>query len=416
MSEFPQPRLAAVAGSCSLTNPAFAFLRDPLVAAVALCAAGVFITTAILVAHAGPFPSQFDELQHLSYIRWMARAPFLFPDYGHMPTLAPDLTGWTAAPNYLAHPPLYYGLMSLLPGNVAILRGANVALAFAGSVMPLIAGLRVLGSRLSRVFFAALVMLFPRAVVIAGMINNDNLVLFETGLLLLVIVAVRHRAVVVALLLALIGWTKFNAFVGLATFVGLIQLQEIARGETRLFGRDSLLLAAGLLIGFVPVIANLIYLGVPIYTPVNFLEVPVASRMHFNFLGFSFLFLHHLGREFPPAEGSLDCTWPLLIAFLFATLGAFGRDIAPREKMLARAAMGALVVFYITFLCYGWRSFVDLGLTSDAQPRYFDMLWPGFVFALAIGLSRAIGIASRIWRGLSMTQSGYSGTQNSQVD
>ncbi|MGH7011824.1 MAG: hypothetical protein ACREEX_13405, partial [Caulobacteraceae bacterium] len=50
---------------------------------------------ALLVARLIAFPSTLDEIEHLSFIRWMERAPSLLPHYERMRILAPDLAHWT---------------------------------------------------------------------------------------------------------------------------------------------------------------------------------------------------------------------------------------------------------------------------------------------------------------------------------
>ncbi|MFL5179740.1 MAG: hypothetical protein ACJ8CQ_04280, partial [Microvirga sp.] len=64
---------------------------------------------ALATAWQAPFPTEFDELQHLSVIRAQREAPSLFPDHRTEQILSlPSLSAWTDTPNYIPHPPLYY--------------------------------------------------------------------------------------------------------------------------------------------------------------------------------------------------------------------------------------------------------------------------------------------------------------------
>ncbi len=371
-------------------------LNDPAVWFAFAIGAALFLAGGALIVTGAAFPTAVDELQHLSFIRSMGAAPALFPDYGHYPTLRPDLSGWGADINYIAHPPLYYVLMSPLPFGVAGLRWVNLALAFAGCALAAMGGARMLDTRMRRVLFVALVFLFPRSIATAGMINNDNLVMLETGALLLALAADRPRPALVALILALLGWTKLNAFVGLAAVVGLLHARAVFAGEARLYGRATGALVAGALAGLAPVIANFVTLGAPVYPAVDFLYVPPDRRLSLDFLGFVSFFAHRLGLKFPPVEGTADFLWPVVIAFLFAAVGCALARTRPRERAFALASLGALAIYFCIHLAYAWHSFVSLGSVSDAQARYYNMLWPGFVFALAIAVD---WLAGMVWRG-----------------
>ena len=370
-------------------------LNDPAVWIAFAIGAALFLAGGALIVTGAPFPTAVDELQHLSFIRSLGAAPTFFPEYGHYSVLRTDLSGWSADINYIAHPPLYYVLMSVLPLGVAGLRWVNLALAFAGCAMAAAGGARMLGTRPRRVLFVALVFLFPRSIATAGMINNDNLVLLETGALLLALTSDRSRPLLVALTLTLLGWTKLNAFVGLATLVGLLHGRALVVGEARLASRATATLVAGVLVGLVPVIANLVTLGVPVYPAVDFLFVAPDKRRSLDFPGYASFFVHRLGLKFPPVEGSADFLWPVLFALLFAAVGSVVARAQPRERAFALASLGALAIYFCIHLAYAWHSFVTLGSISDAQARYYNMLWPGFVFALSIGLDWFAGVLRR---------------------
>src|SRR5215218_11524094 len=71
---------------------------------------------ALATAWHAPFPTEFDELQHLSVIRAQQEAPSLFPDHRAERILSlPSLAAWTDKPNYIPHPPLYFWRSRLFP-------------------------------------------------------------------------------------------------------------------------------------------------------------------------------------------------------------------------------------------------------------------------------------------------------------
>ncbi len=379
-----------------LRHNRLAVLSDPPVALMALIGATLFLAWSLSGVFIAPFPSQVDELQHLSFIRAMAQTPTLSIPYGHWLTLTPDLKAWTQTSNYLAHPPLYYFFMSLLPFNRWALRFVNLALAFSGVALALVGLVERLTTRRRRMIFALLIFLFPRTITTACMVNNDNLVMFETGLLMFILSREKARPLALAVLLALAGWTKLNAFVGLAALAGFMQLQASWPRLRRLRADRSDLQSLGLLVlgcamGLAPVAINLIRLGQPIYTPVDFLYIAPARRLTLDFPGYAAAFVHRLALKFPPVEGQGDCTLLLLAGLILAGLGAaLGPSTSALESRLARAAVWALALFFCVHLYYGWRSFQALGTLSDAQMRYYAMLWPAFIFAVSLGADQAL--------------------------
>jgi hypothetical protein len=135
------------------------------------------LTTAIALY--APYPSPFDELAHVSVARAQYDHPAPFADASRYRMLSrDDPTRWTAAGNYINHPPLYYmaiGQILRVTSDVLFLRLANVALALVALVIGLWAGLRYLRGEGDRAVFALLIACFPKAPLIGGIVNNDNL-------------------------------------------------------------------------------------------------------------------------------------------------------------------------------------------------------------------------------------------------
>ncbi|MDE2578065.1 MAG: hypothetical protein KGL46_04600 [Hyphomicrobiales bacterium] len=362
---------------------------DPLVVFFCIALVAVFAAGALNIALVTPFPAPIDELEHYSFMRALASAPTLFPHYGTYRVLSTDLSHWTDRINYIAHPPLYYLLLAPTPADIATLRFINVAIATLGVAFSAAAVARLAPSRVSALVSVVLVTAFARTIATGGLINNDNLVVLETGAVFFVLSGQKDRPGALALLLALTGWTKLNGFVALALIVGALHLVEIVRGRAGLFSRRSFILVAGVLAGFVPTIGNLVTIHAAVYAPADFLFVPEAARRQFDgFWSFADFFVHRLGQKFPPVEGSFDAT-PLLAAILgVAIAGLFAeRD---RLRDMNAAFLVALAAFFAIHLVYGWRSYVAFGSISDAQMRYYNALWPFIAFACATGLDAMI--------------------------
>src|SRR5829696_10455775 len=103
----------AVARSATVPTSRRGAVRPVQVPSTSAVAAAVVVLAHLLIALAtawhAPFPTEFDELQHLSVIRSQREAPSLFPDHRTERILSlPGLAAWTDKPNYIPHPPLYY--------------------------------------------------------------------------------------------------------------------------------------------------------------------------------------------------------------------------------------------------------------------------------------------------------------------
>ena len=353
-----------------------------------------------------PFPTPYDELQHVSFITAMRNAPRLFPRYGDYFVLRGDLSAWSDVRNYLAHPPLYYLLLAPFDGNVPVLRIINLAMATTGFALCATAGVSLLSTTNQRVAFVALLLVFTKPALIAGMVNNDNLVLLETGLMFWLLTQChkvhndRHpeepasqapdaaavgRSILVAILLALVGWTKFNAFVGLTLFVGLLHLFDVITRREKFFGLASVLLLCGVLVGAVPTFANLVSFGMPAYVPVDFLFVEPSMRPSYDPGAFIAAFWHKVGQKVFYIDGLVDLM-PVVIATGSLALCA-GLAKPTRARSIALSASIAMIAFAGLHTFYGWNSFRTLGTMSDAQSRYYVMLWPGFALAAVLGAS-----------------------------
>ncbi len=346
------------------------------------------IAVAAGVAFFSTFPSTYDEIAHISFIKALAEAPVLFPHYGDYRLLdAKDLTVWTSEPNYLAHPSFYYLCMApiwaLSGGSALVLRLADVVLSSAGLALTAAGGARLIHTPRTQLLFILLVFCFPKNPVIGGIVSNDNFVLIATGLFFWGC-ASPHRILWLCLALILAGWTKLTALVGLGAAAGFLVLFSVMRDSKPLFQRGHFALAGALLVGFLPYAVNWVRTGHLLYVPQNsFWIIPADQRLHLDLISFIPVFLGRIVDKFPAADRMMNDAVPLagLVLFSLLSLRSIGEDKARR---VAIGFLAALAVFVPIHFFYAWRTFLSAGQIVDAQPRYYNELWPGFALALTL--------------------------------
>jgi hypothetical protein len=354
---------------------------------LAVCTAHVFVATS--VALYSFFPSNYDEIAHISFIKAMAEAPVFFPHYGDYRLLDPkDLGLWTGEPNYIAHPSLYYLFMAplwiLSGGSALALRLADVALSSFGLALTAAAGMRLISIARTRLIFVLLVFCFPKNPIIGGIVSNDNFVLIAAGLFFWGCASPRHRIFWLSLALILAGWTKLTALVGLGAATGALMLIELLHEGKPSFRRGHLALCLALLLGFIPYAVNWMRMGHLLFVPQNsFWIIPADRRPNLDLFGFLGGFFQQIVHKFPAGDRMMDATIPLigLILFSFAAFQSRGDDKARR---VALSFLAAFVIFVPIHFYYAWHTFLSSGETCDAQPRYYNELWPGFALALSL--------------------------------
>jgi hypothetical protein len=378
--------LSLAAGRPLHAAPAQTNLDAGLLLAVVL-AAHIFVATA--VALYSFFPSTYDEIAHISFIKAMADAPVLFPHYGDYFLLDPkDLTHWTGEPNYLAHPSLYYLFMApvwILSGdNVLALRLADVFLSSLGLALTAAAGAKLIEAPRTRLLFILLVFCFPKNPVIGGIVSNDNFVLIAAGLFFWGCASARHRTLFLCLALALAGWTKLTALVGLGAAAGFLVLYSVLRDHKPFFQRRHLALAFALLLGFLPYAVNWLRMGHLLYEPQNsFWFLPADQRPNLDIFGFVPVFFGRIINKFPAVDRMMGDALPLA-ALALISLAALRSEGEDKARRVATSFLAALAIFVPIHFLYAWHTFLSSGQTIDAQPRYYNELWPGFALALAL--------------------------------
>jgi len=240
----------AVARSATVPTSLRGAVRPIEVRSTSTVAAALVVLAHLLIALAtawhAPFPTEFDELQHLSVIRAQQEAPSLFPDHRAERILSlPSLAAWTDKPNYIPHPPLYYLALAPLSGgpapSVLTLRLANAAMSAVALCLVLLAGWRLFPTEAGRVVFALMAAAFPKAAVIGGMINNDNLAMLAAALVFAGLAGAPGGVVLLAAGLALAGWSKLTAMVALGA-VTLAWLWIEGRARDAAWARNGAIL------------------------------------------------------------------------------------------------------------------------------------------------------------------------------
>lgn len=357
---------------------------------------GLALYTGIVVARTHPLGTGFDEIAHLSFVVAVRDHPTLFPAWGTYVLLDPLGGGWTSTPNWIAHPPLYYliasPLTALFPGDVLPLRLFDVALDLSGLALMALAGLNRLRGTLARVVFVAAVFGPPMTLGVSGLVNNDALMRFEIGLLVYAAFAEQRRPVLIALMLAALGWTKIHGFVAGSLFVAMLHLGDLRSARARLASPATALLVLGVGVGLVPHVANFVALGRPVWVPPAFpdwfRQVPPDVRATVSILDYARVWFRDLALLLP-YHASIFEARPLLLALFVLPFTALRRAAAPdpATRDLALACLAAVAATTALLFAYGWSSFRATGSLEEIQTRYFLPIWPMLAFTLALGVA-----------------------------
>ena len=369
----------------------------------AACALAFHALGGLLALTMDRFPSSLDELQHLSFVRAMGARPSLLPDYDGLRVLAGPAGGFTDAANYLNHPSPYYLLLApldrLTGGSVPALRLANLGLSLAAMAILLAAGFQVLKGWRERAVFAGALVLFPKLAAVAGLINNDN------GALLAVAVAVfgliawqrsptRGAALILALGLALCGWTKLTVLLMVGFSVAIAEALRLWRARRPAPWSAYVLLGAGLAVAAIPSLANLAAYGRLLHHSDVF-TVPVGQRAQLSPGQYLWLFARYMAEKWAALEPTdllqqLGLYLVIGLAAVSVRLG-LGQVTRPGEdadedagwRVSTAMILAALPVLAI-HVWFGWRTFQEDGFLEMAQMRYYYGLWPGFALGLAL--------------------------------
>lgn len=338
------------------------------------------------------FPSQIDELPHFSVIRAQYEHPTLFPDWSRYRLLRQeDLTQWSATANYINHPSLYYLMLAplmSLSGDPMLLRVANAILSACALIIMFVAVRRRFTSDVvSPPLFAIFAASFPKAAVVGGMVNNDNLALVAGAALFGGMLGLPGAAWWIMAALAIAGWTKLTAFIGLAAVAGIWLGMDLARGRVRITDRRVVLAGIGVALGVIPYLVTFMRIGQFLWVNEALWRIPVAQRLHLDLPGFAGWFFKGLVMKWPASEFSYPLPIALLVMLVPLLLAGLGlRHRASRSWGFAYAA--GLVILVAIHFGFGWRSYLTMGDLTIMQARYYNILWPGIALAAAMSLTR----------------------------
>ena len=353
-----------------------------------------FVAVTIGIALRYPFPSPFDELAQLSVVRAQFEHPDLFADtrrYLMLDSGAP--AQWTDKANYLNHPALYYlGLAPLLQfgDDVVITRAANVILAVIAMIATIAAGYRVLSTRFERIVFAVAAVSFPKAALIGGMINNDNLALVAAALVFAGLTGAPGATLLIAGGLALAGWTKLTALIALAMVVAakiLLDANTPLNKRAAVWTRQTLFAGFGVAVGCLPFLVNLALTGQLFHVNTDVYGVPPDARPAASFAQYLWFFLSEIVSKWPAAEASLPQPVGIVLILVPLFLAAIGLSVDRRVRTIGLAYLAGTLGMLCVHLAFGWQSFQSIGDQTIAQTRYYNVLWPGIAFAGAAAVA-----------------------------
>ena len=360
--------------------------------------ATVYLVVTLWIALAYPFPSMFDELAHLSVARAQYEHLDLFADTRQYKMLDADNLGrWSAQSNFLNHPPLFY--MGLAPwfqldDPARAMRLVNVALSVAGLVVVIAAGCRIFRTVFEGATFAIIAASFPKAALIGGMINNDNLAAVAAAS---VFAGMAGAPVwLVAAGLALAGWTKLTALIALAAAVGVKALLDRKQG---ILNRANLLALAGVAIGSMPYLVTVSQSGQLFHVNVDVYASTPGTRPAWDFLDYTRMFFSELVGKWPAAEASLPLWIGCILVAVPLVFAMIGTRHDHRVCSIGVAYLAATFITLLLHFAFGWHSFQTIGDLTIAQTRYYNVLWPGLALAGAAAVSR-LGRATPIALGL----------------
>ena len=381
-----------------------------------------------------PYPSPFDELEHVSYAAFLQETGRLLPRFEAQRTLPVDEMGrWDDRANYLGHPSPFYVFVGLFldrtqaPGRAVLApRLASAGLVLLGVALALRAGRRHFGrDRVALAVFCLPLALCPKLLAVAGQVTNDSLA-FLGGALAYWGASLwgasladapgrgraggRRRAGLAGVALGSVFalWAKPNAGLAVGAWVGAFCLAAFCSGAfcsgasraPRAARRldPALAVAAGFAAGVLPYLHIVGTYGA---------LVPVTVEQFGNVRQLGGLgaywpaFLFTVGHTWSFSQTG---TWPIPGVAALVASGLFWAMVAcafyggvlalrrPWAEWTARDAVAAAapVAFAAVLPIHLWFSATKLGGSLPAASfRYYLPLWPALAHALAYGVARA---------------------------
>jgi hypothetical protein len=378
----------------ALTAPA---TTNFFVAAVIL---GLFVLSAALSAERKGITAGFDEVAHASYVAHIQHTGDAWPDLKAMRLIDPQTFQFTAAANYLNHPPLFYDLHAALgprlegrPQALLAHRLIDIGIASLGFAALLGIGLAARFPRHEFYAFAVPLACIPVLVPIAGAINNDNLAFLGGAVAMLgawqLVTTDRAGWLAVALLgLIAASWAKLTGLLLTGAMLGTVIVYLMWRQRLRW----SLLvpIALAFALAAAPYIIYAVQYGSPTpQTPAQIALLQDGARTagwadlpRKSFPAYIVYFVIAFVSDWMPALGERNVLQYSMLAIPVAALGCALAGIALSLRRMWRrqdtaldvvviAGAVALVATFAIHVTYSFGRHVATGWLMDAYPRYY---------------------------------------------
>ena len=378
----------------ALTAPA---TTNFFVAAVIL---GLFVLSATLSAERKGITAGFDEVAHASYVAHIQHTGDAWPDLTSMRLIDPQSFQFTAAANYLNHPPLFYDLHAALgprlegrPQALLAHRLIDIGIASLGFAALLGIGLAARFPRHEFYAFAVPLACIPVLVPIAGAINNDNLAFLGGAVAMLgawqLVTTDRAGWLAVALLgLIAASWAKLTGLLLTGAMLGTVIVYLMWRQRLRW----SLLvpIALAFALAAAPYIIYAVQYGSPTpQTPAQIALLQDGARTagwadlpRKSFPAYIVYFVIAFVSDWMPALGERNVLQYSMLAIPVAALGCALAGIALSLRRMWRrqdtaldvvviAGAVALVATFAIHVTYSYGRHLATGWLMDAYPRYY---------------------------------------------
>jgi hypothetical protein len=391
------------------------------VAAVIL---GLFVLAAALSAARKDIGQGFDEVAHASYVAHIQHTGDAWPALPRMRLLDPKTFQFTAAANYLNHPPMFYALLAALgpaieghPQALLTFRLFDIAIAAVGFAALLGLGLAAHFPRQEFYAYAVPLACIPVLVPLAGAVNNDNLAFLGGAVATLGVwqLAATDRTEWLAAALAgvvVAAWAKLTGLVLTGTMVGAVMAYLF--WLRRLRWTWALAAAFAFALAVTPYAIYIMQYGSPTpETPAQIALIENGARAagwadlpRKSFAAYVAYFVVAFVADWMPTLGARSTLNYAMLAVPVAALGGALAGIACSLHRLWRrremaldvvvlAGAAALAATFAIHVGYSYSRHVATGWLMDAYPRYYLPL--AAIVPLA-GLSLLDSIAAPRWR------------------
>jgi len=371
----------------------------------------------------------FDEPQHISFVAQIKATGNPWPALDSLRLIDPQTFKFTAAPNFLDHPPIYYALLAAIgppleghPQALFAYRMLNVALAAIGLAALLMIALDAQFSRPEFWALAVPLAFIPVLVQLAAAVTNDNMAFLGGALATLgawqTVATGRRRWLACALGGVIVAaWAKLTGLVLTAPMVGAVVVYMIWRKRAPLSWLAAV--AFAFLLAVAPYLVYLVEYGSPV-PPTHALLATVEEGVRkFGWINLprkSFAaYLMYFSGEFianwMPTLADRSALQYSMLAIPLAALLCAGAGLIVSLRRIWRGVETMLDVIVVAggvglatimpFLVgYNYSYYVASGWLAGAYPRYYLPL--AAIVPLA-GLSLAQGISAPRWRAVLLT-------------